>query len=919
MSRRIVRGLLLCAAVCCAGQALAQQSVDSATISGRVVDQSGAVVPEAEVRVRNVERNQTWDAHANEQGRFNVLYLPPGPYALTVQAAGFSPRELQLSVTVGQALDVPIALAVEGVTTAVDVVGEVPLVEIRRTQVAETVRPAEVDALPLNGRNYLDLALLTPGVSRTVQRNTERFAETSAVPGTGISVSGQRNLNNTFIVDGLSANDDAAGLAGTYFAQDVIREFQVVTSGGIAEFGRASSGIVNIVTQSGTNVRHGRAYGFFREDAFDARNPLATREDPLSQEQFGVSFSGPLLRDRTFWFGNVERTALDRTGIITIAPSVVQAVNATLDAAGFQGPRVGTGEFPTGYDTTNVFVRADHAFNGTSRLSARYSFYDVASENARNVGGLNAVSRGTRLDNRDQTGAVNLLNAFSSSAFNELRGQATRSRLGAPPNDVVGPAINIPGAANWGTATFSPTRRDLDVYEISNSLTIGRGNHLLKAGGNVLYQRLDIEFPGALQGVYTFPSLAAFQAGRYINYQQAFGEPIQFQTNSNLGLFVQDEWRPRSDLTFNLGLRYDLQVVEDPVRSDLDNVSPRIGIAFAPGDGRTVLRASGGLFFDRMPLRAISNALQRDGVKYEVALITFGQAGAPAFPAVLPAFPASLLTNITSIDPEIDNGVSRQFGLQLERQLGRGLSGTIGYTHLAGRQIIMSRNVNVPTMSAADAAAQGVPNLGRPDSTLGNDAQFQSIGQSDFDGLTLSLRSMARRWGTVRIAYTYSKALDDAGNAFFSSPQENFNVHDDYGRSDNDQRHRLVVSGTAPLAWGIELAYLYGYASAPPFNLQTNVDRNNDTNVNDRPEGVGRNTGEGFDLATLDVRISRQFPIRGTHRLDVMVDAFNLLNRTNFLIPNNVYGPGALPPPTFGQPTAAGDPRQLQLGIRWSF
>ena len=154
-----------------------------------------------------------------------------------------------------------------------DVTAETPLVEARRAQVAHTVLPEEIDTLPLNGRNYLDLALLAPGVSRTVQRSTERFAETSAVPGTGISISGQRNLNNTFVVDGLSANDDAAALAGTYFGQDVIREFQVITSGAPAIFGRAASGVVNIVTQSGGQARHGRAYGYVRDDALDARNP----------------------------------------------------------------------------------------------------------------------------------------------------------------------------------------------------------------------------------------------------------------------------------------------------------------------------------------------------------------------------------------------------------------------------------------------------------------------------------------------------------------------------------------------------------------------------------------------------------------------------------------------------------------------
>jgi hypothetical protein len=805
------------------------------------------------------------------------------------------------------------------ITSSVDVEAPSDHLDTRRTQAAETILPAQVDALPLNGRNYLDLALLAPGVSRTVQRNTERFAETSAVPGTGISVAGQRNLANTFIVDGLSANDDAAGLAGTYFAEDVIREFQVVTSGGIAEFGRASSGIVNVVTKSGGKDVHARAYGYFRDDALDARNPLAARKDPLSQQQYGLTLSGPLVPDRSFLFGNVERTDSSRTGVITIEPAAAAAINRALDTRGYPGARVATGEFSTGYHTTNVFARADHALSADQRLTARYSLYDVDSPNARNVGGLNAVSRGTRLDSRDQTAAASVLSSMSGTAFNELRGQFTRSRLSAPPNDLIGPAVNISGVASFGTATSSPTGRDLDLIELSDSLTFQRGPHLVKAGGTFLYERLSIDFPGALQGVYTFPSLPAFLAGEYINFQQAFGEASQFQVNPNLAAYVQDEWHPRRDLTVNAGLRYDVQWLAGTVRTDANNVSPRLGVAWSPGDGRTVVRGSTGLYFDRVPLRAVSNALQRSGTKYQTALISFDQSGAPAFPAVLPVFPPHALTNVTTIDPAIESGVSRQAHLQIERQLFDHLSLSAGYLHLAGRQIIMSRNINVPTLSAAEAAALGIPNLGRPDPRFANNSQYQSIGVSAYDGLTIAISSDASRAGTIRASYTLSKALDNAGNAFFSSPQNNFDVMDDYGRSDNDQRHRLVVSGTTPQFAGFDIAYLFSYASAPPFNVQTGTDRNNDTTVNDRPPGVGRNTGRGFDAATLDLRVSRVLRLGGSHRLTLTVDGFNILNRSNFLIPNNVFGPGPVARPSFGQPTAASDPRQFQLGVRWDF
>jgi hypothetical protein len=203
---------------------------------------------------------------------------------------------------------------------------------VQRTQSAETVRPEEIQSLPQNGRNYLDLALLTTGVSRTNTGSVQRFAETSAVPGTGLSVSSQRNIGNTFLVDGLSANDDAAQLAGTFYSEEVIREFQVVSGGGMAEFGRALGGVVNVVTQSGTNQWHGSGYGYFRSSHFDAANALTGRKEPLSQQQFGGSLGGPVRKGATFIFANVEHTNDDQTGLVTISSAAVSAINATLAA-----------------------------------------------------------------------------------------------------------------------------------------------------------------------------------------------------------------------------------------------------------------------------------------------------------------------------------------------------------------------------------------------------------------------------------------------------------------------------------------------------------------------------------------------------------------------------------------------------------
>jgi hypothetical protein len=914
--------------------ATAQQAVASATLGGRVEDETGAAVSGASVSIINTETNQSLNTRTDEEGRYRFAYVPVGPYQLEAQHVGFSALRKRLTLTVGQALDLPLRMYVEGVSERVEVTTEVPLIEAARTQLAETILPREINDLPLNGRNYLDLALLLPGVSRTNTGSVQRFAETSAVAGTGLSVAGQRNLNNSFLMDGLSANDDAADLAGTAFSQEVVREFQVVTSGGIAEFGRASGGVVNIVSQSGTNDWRARLYGFLRNRRFDARNPLAPRKDPLTQAQYGASIGGPLWRDRTFIFANFEQTRRHDSTVITIAPSDVALINSRLEQVGYKGPLIETGLVPAGYDATNFFARADHHLNSESLLTLRYSLYDIRATNSRTVGGLNAVSRGSGLDNRDQTIAGSLVSTLSPSLLNETRFQFTRSRLGAGVNDEMGPSVNISGVASFGTATFSPTARDIDLYEVVNNVSLQRGAHSLKAGGGLLLNRVNILFPGAFQGVYTFTSRANFLAGQYGSFQQAFGEPGQFQSNPNVGLFVQDEWRPHPVLTLNFGLRYDAQFLPSPIETDGNNFAPRVGFAYSPGDRKTVLRASFGIYFDRIPLRATSNALQRDGSKHVIVQLTPTDAGAPVFPNVLSALPVHLPTrpNITRIDPQIENSYSSQLNVQIERELPGNTSLSVGYLRLRGMHLILARNVNVPTLTAAEARRLGIPNLGRPNPDFGNISRFESSGDSWYDGMVVAFHKRPARWGSLRVSYTLSKAIDTAGNFFFTTPQNNSNLRDEKGLSDNDQRHRLVISGTleAPsvsagtsalrrsLA-GFQLGYIYTYASRLPFNILTGTDRNNDTNFNDRPVGMGRNTGRGFDFASLDLRLSRSIRIKERTELEAIIEGFNLLNRANYQVPNNVYGPGATPLASFGTPTAAGDARQIQLGLRLSF
>ena len=665
-----------------AHQLLAQQTINYATLSGRVADPTDAVVPGAQISARQTETNLTNNTTTDHDGRFRFPYLKPGPYEISVRAPGFAEITRTVKVTLGMAFDLPISLNVAAIQTDVNVTGDQAVLETARTQISGTVLQGEVKNLPVNGRNFLDIALLVPGVSPTNTASNQLFAETSAVPGQGLSVSSQRNFSNNFIVDGLSANDDAAGLSGIFYGFDVVNEFQVVTSGGQAEFGRALGGYMNVVTKSGTNMTHGDIYGYFRHQRLNAANALAQQKLPVTQGQFGATIGGPVIRDRTFYFANFEQRILNQSGLITISPENIAAINNRLSAVGYPGPLTFTGIYPNPVHWWTALGKIDHQFNSRDQFSIRYSVYDVNSENSRGVGGLSATSASSDLDNTDHTIAVSNILMLSPRLVNETRGQFTHSELAAPPSDPIGPAVNISGVAVLGRLSSSPTGRVNKLYQVVNNLAYQTGAHSIRIGADFLYNDDLITFPRSVRGSYSFSSLPNFLNGTYNNngFTQTFNNFVVGQTNPNIGIYAQDEWKARRDLTINAGVRYDLQFLKS-IEKDTNNVAPRLGLAWTPfGLRDTVVRASYGLFYDRVPLRALANALLSAGNTAEAANLSQisislspTQTGAPVFPNILNelTLPPGILFNFTTMKRDMQNAYSQQMNFEIERQLGR--------------------------------------------------------------------------------------------------------------------------------------------------------------------------------------------------------------------------------------------------------
>jgi hypothetical protein len=391
----------------------------------------------------------------------------------------------------------------------------------------------------------------------------------------------------------------------------------------------------------------------------------------------------------------------------------------------------------------------------------------------------------------------------------------------------------------------------------------------------------------------------------------------------------------------------------DAISTDTNNVSPRVGFAWTPSPASDlVIRGSAGLFFDRVPLRAVANAILSAGNTTDlsqlqqpsVSNLIPAQAGAPVFPAILPArVLTTTLVDFTTMDPHLQNAYSTQAALEVERSIGHSRTVSLGYQYLRGENLLMSVNQNVATCVAA-----GTNNGCRPVSTYRNSNQYSSAGMSTYHGLHMSFVQRASDWSSLRVTYTLSKSMNDVGEFFFSSPIDPSDITRDWGRADDDQRHRLVINGTvnspttpATTAWqhlthDFQLSGLLQYYSALPFNIVSGVANLQGTTSRPQAGGVPstpnfdvrsatfiqRNAGTGSDFFTLNMRVSRKFRLGSDVKAEALAEVFNVTNRVNDLTRNATWGPGPYPSSpvaAFGQVTAVGDPRTVQLGVRLTF
>lgn len=969
--------------------ARAQTRATTADLSGVVMDASHSVVQSATVRAINSATGLERSATTDNSGRYLLPALPPGRYGVQVSMPGFETQIAEnVLLALGEAAELNFTLQVAATEEAVTVVAGASLVDTRRTAIAGVVSLQQIDSLPINGRNFISFSIITPGVT------TDRTPQQGASATSGLTFAGQRARSNNITVDGVDNTDPVVGAVRATPSQEAVREFQVLANAYSAEFGKASGGVVNIVTRSGTNTPSGNAFYFFRDEALNARahfevfDPAGARIDrdkaPFRQHQFGGTFGGPIRRSRSFFFTSAERLDIQASNFVNIdnaTPITVFGENhgTVVDVLRRAGFPVEAGNVPYYVESTNLLGKVDASLTPRHGLAARLHWVDVLDENVEAWGGQIARSRGAFLDSSDFALAISLTSLVSSRSVNELRVQVANRRQRVVSLDPQsGPTLEI-GAIGVGRHRFTPQPRENRRYQVVESVSHQRGRHHLKAGVDFSFiQHGSLGLPLHFGGRYIFAPLPAIPAlgvtapitaiealalGLPAAYVQGYGNPEVRFGYSDMSLFVQDEWQALDTLTLKLGLRYQNQFWKETSRTvaglapygwpaDNDNLAPRLGLAWAPRtDRRTSVHGSYGIFFDNHITGLWGTTEIVSGTSEHVRTLAAGiplailawQSPGRRLPEPAVGYPSLVL----SIDPGLRTPYAHHAAAGIEREIfGRmALAADVIYARGFDQTGTIDYNpVTDPATGNRPLDRDGIAGTSSPV------LQYTSWGETWYRGVALSLRKRFSDRHHFHASYTLSRAEDTSADfQSFFIPQHNgrgrdprrphglplgFDPRAERGPSLQDQRHRFVLTGGLHLPAQFSVSTLVTLASGRPYNILAGADLNGDGNggatAPDRPRrdpadestAIRRNAGTLPAHYSADLRIAKRVAMGPRARLDLMVELFNLLNRTNYTNVDNIFGRGAYPAqplPTFGQRTEAAPPFQAQVAAKIAF
>ena len=522
--------LAACALVAPVAPAFAQSA--TATIEGTIVDQSGALIPGVTVTITEVDTGTQRVAMTDASGVFSAPLLPVGVYSLTAELAGFqTQKQPEIKVTIGQTITLRLEMGVNAVAESITVSGVTPIIETSRSNVSATVDEIAVQRLPVNGRNFIDFALLTPGVTRDTRSGDLSFA-------------GQRGTLNSLVVDGADSNNtffgQASGRTGSgrapyQFSQDAVKEFQVNSNSFSAEYGRAGGAVINVVTKSGTNELHGSAFEFYRDKALNANNAINELNNrpksPYHYNQFGGTVGGPIRRNRDFYFANYDGQRNTQPNVVFLnLPATTPSDPATLDGIAKLQPL--SDSWVRKLDQDVFLVKTDHELNPANRITLRYNHQNFTGEGFESGGAQIAFEHTGASLVKTRTFNTAWTSILSAKLFNEVRFQYASDREPGEANTANPEAVVQQSGTTVltiGRNNFSPRETTIKRWQIADTATFVQGKHKLKGGFDLQFDDILNRFPGFFSGSYTFRSLASFSGGRpnaqTESYQQNFPGP----------------------------------------------------------------------------------------------------------------------------------------------------------------------------------------------------------------------------------------------------------------------------------------------------------------------------------------------------------------------------------------------------------
>jgi len=922
--------------------AVCQQS-GGASLEGSVHGPDGKAVPNASVRITATATGYGRTVATRADGRFVAPLLPVGRYSLEVTASGFMASKRDgVVLRVGATQTVDIDLKAVAAEEQITISTEAGLIDQSDPAGSLTIDPRSISDLPARGRNFPDFILLTPSVIQESDRS-------------GLVISGQRSINSNVSIDGADFNDplqgnQRGGNEGVFFfPQAAVEEFQVVRAGATASVGRTNAGFVNVVTKSGTNALHGELFYFNRNRHMTSADAFG-RSLNNQQNQFGGAVGGPIAADRAHFFLAAEQNFL-RVPFVTDFQPQAAGVVVPAPLAALEGEHRGTN------NPTAVFARLDLGLSPAHRLNVQYTYSRLHGENFNFDSPPidQAEETNYRRTTRSHGVKATLTSTLGTSLMNQLTAQLGTDDRQEQPN-LSRPLIAIAGFGTFGGDAARPRVFEATRYQVADNLNVILEKHRLRFGFDFNLTPARQKRESNIQGRYDFASLADYQAGKISRYRQTLaafdeGDLLYDASQRELGFYAQDR-ATFGAVTVDAGLRWDGQWNPDSPRpnpavpqtaqipDDLSMWQPRVGLAWSPGGrGRTVLRATAGIYAARTPANLFQRVFTDNGLTTVVvdSRVDRSVLNYLKFPSALGAVPPGVTVappQVVGFDPDFKNPRAKQVSAGVEHQIGKAATASLNYVHVSTDHLQrrLDRNLFPPTI---DATGMPIFPKTRPDSTIGILSINESTAKSRYDAVVTSVQA---RYGRLnaQAAYTLAWSKDDDSNERQFSREtalNPFDVASEWTWSKQDVRHSVTVSGVADLPGGVAFGVVLLARSALPYTAVIGVDTQGDGNdANDRAIIDGRvsarNAFRQPSFFDLDLRLVKAIRVGKANRIDLIAELFNATGADNKGFGNDAvstFGTPQAPSATAGQPLFApttaryGGPRQLQLGARFAF